>query len=148
MTALAADTARVRYGEPLPLQEVKLGASKTVYAGSLVCINTATGYGEAGSTATTLKAVGVATRGGANGAVAGALTIPVETGDFEFTNSTSTDTLTQADVGNLVYIADDDTVAKLSTGRSAAGILVGFTSVMGSSVSKPLVRVGLGLGST
>ncbi len=146
MTALAADKARNRLHIPIILGEAKMGANTTIYQGSMVARLAATGFAQAATTSTTIKILGVAIRGAVNGAVAGATMVGYEAGDFEFDNSTAGDLLAQVDVGNVVYAVDDNTVAKTDgTGtRSVAGILVSFHP----QTLKPIVRVGLGLGST
>lgn len=45
-------------------------------------------------------------------------------GVFDFDNGTSTDAITQADVGNTCYLLDDHTLTRLSSGASAAGKIV------------------------
>ena len=146
MAALTQDTVRIRNHVPIMVGEAKVGASKTIFAGSMVARLAATGFAEAAFTSTTIKVLGVAIRGVVNGTTAGAVSVGYEAGDFEFANSTAGDLLAQVDVGNNVYVVDDNTVAKTDgTGtRSIAGILVGFGPITGL----PVVRVGLGLGST
>lgn len=123
MTALAKDrnTPRrdgIQFHDPV-------AASTTIYAGSLVCLN-ASGYAVPGSTATTLKARGVAQEQVDNSAgAAGAQEIETRRGVFPFANSSSTDQITRADIGSTAYIVDDQTVAKTNgtSTRSVAGIV-------------------------
>lgn len=115
------DTVRrdgVQYSDPV-------AAATRIFTGSLVCLNAA-GDAVPGSTATTLKARGVAqehvdNRDGA----AGDLRIETRRGVFPFANSTTTDEITRADIGNSAYIVDDQTVAKTSatSTRSIAGVI-------------------------
>jgi hypothetical protein len=81
-----------------------------------------------------------------NGAVAGATSVPYESGDWEFANLVG-DPLTTADIGNACFVVDDDTVARTNgtSTRSAAGIFLGFSPV---NPTRVMVRVGLGMGST
>lgn len=121
MSALATDrnTPR-RDGTELNLG---LAAMTKIYGGSIVCRN-ASGYAVPGSTATTLKALGVAMEQVDNSAgAAGAKKVQIRKGTFCFGNSTSTDLITNADLGNDCYIVDDQTVAKTngSSSRSVAG---------------------------
>lgn len=121
MSALTADrnTPR-RDGQELSLG---LAASTKIYGGSIVCRN-ASGYAVPGSTATTLKALGVAEEQVDNAAgAAGAKSVRIRKGTFRFANSTSTDAITIADIGNDCYVVDDQTVAKTngSSTRSVAG---------------------------
>ncbi|MDI4664708.1 hypothetical protein K9U40_10260 [Xanthobacter autotrophicus] len=103
---------------------IPAAASKTFYAGALMCVS-ATGYGTPGATATTLKALGRVKRQVVSPAVDGQVTVEYERGLFRFANSTSTDLITRADIGSPAYIVDDQTVAKTngSNTRSAAGII-------------------------
>jgi len=123
MTALTKDrnTLRrdgVQYSDPV-------AASTRIFAGALVCIN-ASGYAVPGSTATTLKARGVAQEYVDNSAgAAGDVRVETRRGVFCFANSSSTDEITRADIGADAYIVDDQTVAKThaTNSRSVAGVI-------------------------
>lgn len=109
---------------PVPMAAVK------IFAGSLVAAN-ATGYATPGAVATTLTYLGRAEETVDNtGGAAGAKTVLVRRGKaFKFANS-GADPVTQASMGKVCYIVDDETVA-LTNGtstRSAAGIVVGVDS--------------------
>jgi hypothetical protein len=96
-----------------------------IYAGALVAL-TAAGYLTPGAAATTLKPVGRANETkDATGIASGAQTVSVEAGIFAWANSSAGDAITIADIGNVCYIVDDQTVAKTdgSGARSAAGIV-------------------------
>jgi len=123
MTALTRDrnTPRrdgVQFNDPL-------AAGVKIFAGSLYCLN-ASGYAVPGSTSTTLKARGRAeeTVDNTSGAAGGG-TLEGRRRRFQFANSTTTDEITRADIGNECYIADDQTVAKTSATdtRSVAGVI-------------------------
>ena len=123
MTALTKDRNTVRrdgvqYSDPV-------AAATRIFAGSLVCLNAA-GNAVPGSTATTLKARGVAQEHVDNrdGGI-GDLRIHTRRGVFQFANSASTDEITRADIGASAYIVDDQTVAKTSASntRSVAGVI-------------------------
>lgn len=106
---------------PVPMAAVK------IFAGSLVAAN-ATGYATPGAVATTLTYLGRAEETVDNtGGAAGAKAVLVRRGKaFKFANS-GADPVTQASMGKVCYIVDDETVA-LTNGtstRSAAGIVVG-----------------------
>lgn len=124
MTALAADR-----NTPEHLGDIKkeaLAASQLVYAGALVMRNAA-GYLVKGATATGLVGVGVALEQVDNSAgSAGDLSVTYKPGVWRFANSTSTDEITIAEIGDLCYAVDDQTVAKTdgSSSRSKAGIIV------------------------
>jgi len=105
--------------------EFNLGvaASTKIYGGSIACRN-AGGYAVPGSTATTLKALGMATQQVDNSAGAdGAKKVQIRKGTFRFANSAAGDLITIVDIGNDCYIVDDQTVAKTNgtNTRSVAG---------------------------
>jgi hypothetical protein len=102
-----------------PLSNVK------VFAGTIGVINSS-GYLTKGATATGLKCVGRINEQVDNSAgSAGDLSAEVENGIFRFANSADADAIALADVGNVCYIVDDQTVAKTSgsSTRSPAGII-------------------------
>jgi hypothetical protein len=123
--ALAAD--RNTPMKDAELVSVPVAANAVIYAGALVAAN-ASGYAAPGSTATTLTYLGrseekVDNTGGSNGAKSAL----VRRGKaFKWKNSSS-DAVTQADLGKTCYIVDDETVAKTNgtSSRSAAGIVLG-----------------------
>lgn len=104
---------------------VPLTAGAVIYAGGIVCINTATAFGVKGSTATGLVAVGIANEYKVGGAVNGEVSVDVRKGWLRVNNSASTDEITLADIGSTAYLVDDETVAKTNGGstRSAAGVI-------------------------
>ena len=124
MAALTSDrTTKRRDGKDMSRA---VAAATRIFGGSIVCLN-ATGFAVPGSTATTLKADGVArnmvdNRDGANGA----LRVDVDKGVFCFANSAAADAITAADISADAYIVDDQTVAKTNGGttRSVAGKIV------------------------
>ncbi|MBA4382757.1 MAG: hypothetical protein C0406_09350 [Sideroxydans sp.] len=125
MTALAADrNTNMKDGK---LIAVPVAATKKIFAGSLVAAN-ATGYGTPGAVAATLTYLGRAEETIDNTAGAdGAVSVLVRRGEaFKFANH-GADAVTQASLGKVCYIVDDQTVA-LTNGagaRSAAGIVIG-----------------------
>lgn len=123
MPALTKDRNTVRrdgvqYSDPV-------AAATRIFAGSIVCLNAA-GNAVPGTTATTLKARGVAQEHVDNrdGAI-GDLRIETRRGVFPFANSASADEITRADIGVNAFIVDDQTVAKTSATntRSVAGVI-------------------------
>ena len=103
-----------------------VAGTKKIFEGALVCLNS-TGYATPGALAATLVADGVARETVDNTAGAdGAVTVEIEKGVFPFANSTSTDAITRAEIGDNAYIVDDQTVAKTDAGatRSVAGKIV------------------------
>lgn len=109
---------------------VPVATAVKIYGGALVAANAA-GYATPGATATTLTYLGraesqVDNTAGANGAK----TVNVRRGKaFKFKNS-GADAVTQAELGKVCYIVDDETVAKTNgtATRSAAGIVLGVES--------------------
>jgi len=98
------------------------GAVK-IFEGTLVALS-ATGYAQPGATSTTLIADGMACETVDNLAgAAGVKTIKIKKGEFYFANSAAGDLITRAEIGDQVYIVDDQTVAKTSGGatRTIAG---------------------------
>ncbi|MEW6595657.1 MAG: hypothetical protein AB1413_12385 [Thermodesulfobacteriota bacterium] len=126
--ALTADrNTTMKDGE---LISVPVAANVKIYAGALVAAN-ATGYATPGATATTLTYLGRAEEfmdntGGADGAKS---VLVRRNKAFKFKNS-GADAVTQAELGKVCYIVDDETVAKTNgtSTRSAAGKVVGLDS--------------------
>ncbi len=126
--ALTADrNTTMKDGELIP---VPVAANVKIYAGALVAAN-ATGYATPGATTTTLTYLGRAEEmidntGGADGAKS---VLVRRKRAFKFKNS-GTDAVTQAELGKVCYIVDDETVAKTNgtSTRSAAGTVVGVES--------------------
>lgn len=108
----------------LPMAAVK------IFAGALVAAD-ASGFVTKGATATTLTYLGRAEESKDNSAgAAGAQTITVRRGKaFKWKNS-GADAVTQASLGKVCYIVDDETVAGTNgtNTRSAAGVVVGLDS--------------------
>lgn len=122
--SLAADrNTQMKDGELIP---VPIAANVKIFAGALVAAN-ATGYATPGAVSTALSYLGRAEETVDNTAgAAGAKTVTVRRGKaFKFANS-GADAVTQASLGKLCYIVDDQTVA-LTNGngtRSPAGIVL------------------------
>ena len=148
MTALAKNFARKRMGvDPVLAMSfaVGLAASTHVYAGSMVAINQAGNLVPASADAS-LHVVGVAEEEADNSSgSAGDLSLAPRRGPFYFTNSSSTDAITDADIGRACFVVDDNTVARTSNGgaRPVAGIVEGVDS-FGVAVSVGMPGVGLG----
>ena len=125
MTALVADrNTPMKDGK---LISVPLAAGVKIFAGSLVAA-TATGLATPGATAATLTYLGRAEEQVDNtGGAASAKSVLVRRGEvFKFANLAA-DPVTQASMGKVCYIADDQTVALTNGGatRSAAGAVIG-----------------------
>jgi hypothetical protein len=105
---------------------VPVAAGVKIFAGALVAAN-ATGYAQPGAVATTLTYLGRADQfvdntGGANGAA----TVMVRRRRAFYWQNSATDAVTQASVGKVCYIADDQTVSATNGAntQSAAGIVL------------------------
>lgn len=100
-----------------------LGASQTVFAGSILMRN-ASGHLLKGATATGSYGVGRAEEA-ATSVDAGVTAIAYKPGVFRFANSSAGDLIATADIGAACYIVDDQTVAKTNgtSTRSIAGII-------------------------
>ena len=104
-----------------------VAAATTIHAGALACLD-ASGNAVPGSTATGLKARGMALHPVANAGAAGDAMLQSRKGVFRFKNDGS---ITRANLEATAYIVDDETVAATDgTGtRSAAGRIVDVDSV-------------------
>ena len=105
---------------------VPVAANAVIFAGGIAVAN-ASGFATVGSTATTLTYLGrfdesVSNTGGANGAVD---VMVRRKAAFKWKNS-GADAVTQASLGKVCYIVDDETVAATSgtNTRSAAGKVI------------------------
>jgi len=96
-------------------------AAGVFFKGAIVCWDSADQRIKPAITGTTLTAMGRCEEFVALGSTV--TSIRVRSGIFGYTMGTAGDALVQADVGALVYLIDDQTVAKVSTGRSIAGRL-------------------------
>lgn len=106
------------------LWKLPLAASAKIWAGGIVMIDA--GYAKPGAVAVGKFVAGRAERSVDNtGGSAGAKVLEVRRGIFKYKCGTSTDAITQADVGNACYVLDDQTVAKTdgSGARSKAGLI-------------------------
>lgn len=123
MVALTADrNARRREGD---LRSSLVAANARIYTGALLMRNAA-GYVLPGATATGGVGVGVALVGSDNtGGAAGAKSVTWRAGTYVFANSSAGDAITIAEIGDVAWIVDDQTVARTngSATRSPAGII-------------------------
>jgi hypothetical protein len=147
MTALAKNFARKRMGIGPVLAlgfAVGLAASTRVYQGSLVAMNQAGNIVPASADAS-LHVVGVSEEEVDNSSgSAGDLSCTPRRGAFYLVNSSSTDAITDADIGRPCFVVDDNTVARTSNGgaRPIAGIVEGVDS-FGVAVSVGMPGVAL-----
>jgi hypothetical protein len=123
MTALSAD-------RDTPARDGKIFSypiltATEIFAGSLIVLDSS-GWAKPGVTGTGLVAVGRAKAYVNNTGASGALNVEVEAGVFRWVNG---DTITKAHIGDTAYITDDQTVAKLGTGKSPCGFIVDVDSL-------------------
>ena len=101
-------------------REIKVAASVTIYAGSIVMLDGA--YAKPGAVAASKIPLGRAEETITNGATAGAVSVRVKRGVFRFANDTTANgDLRAQEIGSDCYIKDDQTVSRISTSRTAAG---------------------------
>lgn len=122
MSALTAPKNTPMFQPLSTLAGYPVAANAVIWPGALVVLNSSK-YATQGVANTTSLAAGcyrgsskIDNTGGADGA----LTITVEEGIFAFVNGNS---LTQADVGSLAYILDDQSVTNSAGGHSVAGVI-------------------------
>jgi hypothetical protein len=107
-----------------------IAAATKIYGGIMVALNAA-GYLVAASDTAALRVAGVSDElkdntGGANGALSLQLRRQgAENHLFLFANSTA-NAIVQADLGKVVYVEDDHTVARTTTNFVKAGRFMGF----------------------
>jgi hypothetical protein len=105
-----------------------VAANAKILAGTIVCVS-ATGFATPGATATTLAYLGMADECVDNtGGADGAQTVGIRRGKaFKWAND-GTDPVTQASLGRVCFIVDNQTVARTNgtNTRSQAGIVVGI----------------------
>lgn len=153
--ALSADIKIVRVGSPAGHEPIALplGASTTVYRGSIALL-ASTGYlKNASSPASTDTCVGVIERMGVGGidsgpgivnsGAAGAVIVECAQGTFMLGSSTGGDQLGVTTIGKTVYVYDEQTVAATSGGstRPVAGVHV-FTDTSGRYPGKYGIKMG------
>jgi hypothetical protein len=137
MTALAKDRKTTQYGPPPQVAPSKLAfapaIAATLYAGGMLATN-ASGLAVAASADATLKIWGVCMRQTVQ--ANGDTVAPCQCGVFWMNNGAGVDAIGAADVGNLCYASDDNTVNKTDAGgtRPAAGKIVQFDSTLGVAV--------------
>ncbi|WP_126456724.1 hypothetical protein [Sulfuriflexus mobilis] len=107
---------------------VAVAAAAVIHAGAIVVAN-ATGFAAQGTTALNLTYLGRAEEAVDNTAGAdGDVSIQVRRGKAFQWNNSGADPITQAELGKVCYIVDDETVAKTNGvgTRSACGVVVGI----------------------
>lgn len=102
-----------------------LGATQAVFAGAIL-MRSATGQLLKGATAVGSFGVGRAEER-VTSTTAGVTSVNYKTGTFRYANSAAGDLITEAEIGTVCYIVDDQTVAKTSatSTRSPAGVVDG-----------------------
>jgi hypothetical protein len=116
--------------------EIPVAAAVTIYAGSMVMVDSA-GYARPAAASVTNRGVpGVATAKADNASgAAGAIKVEVQEGEFLF----AADTLGQDDLGAIMYADDDQTIDETqATNCPRVGYLAEYVSA-----SSGWVRIGL-----
>ncbi len=130
MTAATQDRdTKKRHGDFLALP---VEASTTIYAGTLLCINS-NGNAVGGSAAAGLLCVGRAEEQVINMGAAAAQYIRGARGIFLWNNSSSSDQIAETNIGQKCYVVDNQTVA-LTDGagtRSVAGVIYDLDAATG-----------------
>lgn len=128
MAALTTDRATAeRQGDEYSYD---VAASVICRAGGIAVLD-ASGNVKPGVTGTGLMCPGIFPEKVDNSAgAAAAVKAKIRPGVFRFGNSASTDLITKAEIGDVCYIVDDQTVAKTNgtSTRSAAGTIVAVDS--------------------
>lgn len=98
------------------------------FNGGLVNRNSS-GYAKAASDTASERCIGVAKQTVTGGTAAGDESVQVEDGIFAF-GTTGGNALTQADVGNLAYVLDDQTIVRAAgtVNSVIAGVVIEFVS--------------------
>lgn len=117
MASLTSPRATIGVGPQVFGDEQVVKSGSTVVQGCFVQLD------GSGAAVDGYAASGLTTLGIANDTVTGdgTASVAILSGEWLFDNGTSTDALTQADVGKTCYVLDNHTVSRLSSGKSAAG---------------------------
>jgi len=138
MTALTKDRDTPERGNNF--YRVPVAAGVQIFAGALIALNEG-GFAVPGHISATLKGFGRAEESVDNkGGGDGDQYINVKRGVFRFANSSGADLITRADIGEVCFICDDQTVGKTDGGGTrsvagriddvdAGGVWVDFTSI-------------------
>ena len=121
MTALSANASVKGTGSaPRNLYEHGVAASSHCYQGAIL-VSDASGFIAPGTSAPSLKCVGVCLEEADNSSGAnGDIDVKYRAGEYKFANDGGTPVV-QADLGRDCYILDDATVTGDATGRSVCG---------------------------
>lgn len=141
MTTLAADRdtpsiAGKNFSYPM-------AAATEIFKGSLVVLDSS-GNAEPATDASGKVAVGRAAEYINNTGIAAAKSIDVEPGVFRWANSGS-NTPTKANIGDMLYIVDDQTVDTLATSSSPAGVMVDIDDLGSWVRTEPPTSLAAGL---
>lgn len=120
MTALASPGCVTKeYTIDTAIRSYPVDALSQIWEGGIVVLDT-TGYAAAGTSGTSLIAVGIAQESVLGTAVDGGVNITVHQGTGRYNADSA---FAQTAVGGLCYIVDDNTVSVTSTNRSVAGLV-------------------------
>lgn len=106
---------------------IGMAPNVTCHQGGMVVVD-ATGYAMPAKTALNLVCLGIADATVSNGATVGENAVSVRVGTYRFASAGGPDQIGQAQLGRVVYLVDDETVAATNgtNTRSPAGVCVGI----------------------
>lgn len=136
MTALAK--GRQTTAERWTYKQFTLASGNIAYKGGLACIDLSTGKVEPGHAETDLLVIGKFDEDMDASAADKLVNVNlIREIEIEWwANATAGDAVVATDLGSLVYVFDDQTVTRTSTGRSFAGRCWGVDSAKGVAVEK------------
>lgn len=149
MTALSKDYLNTK-AEPAQVLPnlfpggLPVAAGAHIYANAIVAMN-ASGYAVPASADSSLVVIGRAINSADNsGGSAGALTINIEQGAFDYANASGADAITAAMVGKIVFAQDDCTVSATNQGGTlpVAGVFLALYTPANSSTTRAIVQLG------
>lgn len=149
MTALSKDflNTKVEPAQVVPNlfpNGLPVAANTKIYANSIVAMN-ASGYAVPASATASQVVIGRAINSADNtGGAAGALTINVEQGAFDFAMASGVNALVASDVGKIVFAQDDCTISKGDQGGTLpiAGVFLGLYTPANNSTTRAIVQFG------
>lgn len=142
MAALSTDRDTIemaQFGDAVASRAIPQEGATTLHAGALV-MTSASGHAAPGAAATGRVALGRCQKRSVNAGADGAATAEVKPGVYKWNNSAAGEAVTQAEVGKVCYIVDDNTVGK----TDAVGTLSPAGKVVQVDSDGVWVATGLG----
>ncbi len=131
MTAFSSDGKVIKLALQLPeyVRDYEVASGSTIYKGAMVCLNASGKAVPAADTAGLSRVIGIALCGASSSE-----TVTVETGAYLVEN----DSLTHANIDDIVMVKDDATIKATSTNAIQAGIFRGIDL----STNKAMIEIG------